>query len=420
MCARASRVYSAQVIAHALTWVRRAAVAHPVVVDALLGGAVTLLTLICTVAVRAAGSPRASAAELGLAALTALPTVLRRRAPLAVLIACCAFACLYIPLGSYPAEVYFGGELAWYTVAASYPPRRAAPGAAAMLGMTVYALSTAKVLSGAALVVSAAIVVGVLWWLGEAARQLAARNARLAELSAELRREQQAHEQRALNEQRIRIARELHDVVAHHMAVVAVQAGLAHYVMESEPGRARNALTIVMDATEEALQETRRVLALLRLGDEQPEGEPSGLARLPELAERIRLAGVPLEVAVRGEPRPLPSGVDRCAYRVIQESLTNVLKHAPGAVTSLDLRYEQGRLFVQVTNDAAAARAVAGGSGGYGLNGMRERAALYGGTLTAGSRLDGGFTVALAIPAPAGTGANTRPGDMRDQGSGGG
>jgi signal transduction histidine kinase len=208
-------------------------------------------------------------------------------------------------------------------------------------------------------------------------------------------------------------------VVAHHMSVIAVQAGLAHYVLESEPARARKALSTVMDVTEEALQEMRRVLVLLRLGDEQPQGGPPSLARLPELADRIRSAAVPLKVSICGQPRPLPPGVELCVYRVIQESLTNVLKHAPGAVTSLDLRYEPGQLFVQVTNHAAPTEAAAGGPGGHGLNGMRERAALYGGSLTAGPRPDGGFSVTLTIPAPAGTGANARPKDMCDQGSGG-
>jgi signal transduction histidine kinase len=408
------------VIVRALTWTRRAAVMHPMVVDTLLAGAAVLLTLISTVALGAAGRPPASAVELGLASLTALPAVLRRRAPLAVLIACCVIACLYTALVFRPAEVYVGGQLAWYTVAASCPPRRAVFGAAAMLGMMVYTLSTAKLVSGAALVVASVITVGVLWWFGEAARQLAVRNARLAALSAELRREQQAREQRVLTEERVRIARELHDVVAHHMSVVAVQAGLAHYVLQSEPDRARKALSTVMDVTEEALDEMRRVLALLRLGDEQPPGEPPSLARLPELADRIRSAGVPLKVAIFGHPSTLPPGVELCVYRVIQESLTNVLKHAPGAATRLDLRYEPGRLFVQVTNNATHGGSAAGGPGGHGLNGMRERAALYGGTLTAGPRPDGGFTVALTMAAPTGTGANARPRGMRDQGSRGG
>jgi signal transduction histidine kinase len=389
-----------KVIARALAWARGAAAAHPMAVDALLASAVTLLTLITTATIHLAGRPPASAAELGLASLTALPTVLRRRAPLAVLVACCVIACLYTALGFYPAEVYIGGELAWYTVAASYPPRRAVLGATAFLGMTVYTLSMTRLASEASLAAAGVIVVGVLWWFGEATRQLAIRNARLAALSEELRREQQAREQRILTEERVRIARELHDVVAHHMSVVAVQAGLAHYVLESDPSRARMALSTVMDVTEEALQEMRRVLVLLRLGNERQPGEPPSLSRLAELADRMRSAGVPVKVSICGEPRPLPPGVELCAYRVIQESLTNVLKHAPGAAAVLDLRYEPGRIFVQVTNDAAPAGTAAGSGGGHGVSGMRERAALYGGTLTARPRPDGGFTVTLGLPAP--------------------
>lgn len=395
-----------KVISRALAWARGAAAAHPMAVDALLASAVTLLTLITTATIHLAGRPPASAAELGLASLTALPTVLRRRAPFAVLVACCAIACLYTALGFYPAEVYIGGELAWYTVAASYPPRRAVLGATAFLGMTVYTLSMTRLASEATLAAAGVIVVGVLWWFGEAARQLAIRNARLAALSEELQREQQAREQRVLTEERVRIARELHDVVAHHMSVVAVQAGLAHYVLESDPGRARKALGTVMDVTEEALQEMRRVLVLLRLGNEPQPGGPPSLSRLAGLADRMRSVGVPVEVSICGEPRPLPPGVELCAYRVIQESLTNVLKHAPGAETVLALRYEPGRIFVQVENDAPPAGTAAGNGSGHGVSGMRERAALYGGTLTARPRPDGGFTVTLDLPAPAGTRAN--------------
>jgi signal transduction histidine kinase len=230
----------------------------------------------------------------------------------------------------------------------------------------------------------------VLWKVADGSRRLQESHRRLAEVSHTLAR-------RAVVEDRLRIARELHDVVAHHMSVVAVQAGLARYVLRADPDTADAALGTVLDTSGEALDELRRVLELLRLGtDGADAGAVPGLAYLPELLHRVRAAGVPVDVEITGTRRPLPSGVELCAYRVIQEGLTNVLRHAAPAAARVGLHYGDGTLRVTVTDDGT--RTPSRQPPGKGLMGMRERAMLYGGTVEAGPRPGGGFEVRLELP----------------------
>jgi signal transduction histidine kinase len=199
----------------------------------------------------------------------------------------------------------------------------------------------------------------------------------------------------------MRIARELHDVVAHHMSVIAVQAGLARYVLHADPGTAEAAIGTVLDTSAEALDEMRRMLSLLRVGtgERRPAGyDPApGLSDLPELFERVRAAGVPVRVAVTGEPRSLPPGLQLCAYRIVQESLTNVLKHAAQATATVTLEHRPG-WFTATVRDDGAREPTTGERAGHGLIGMRERAMLYGGTLDAAPLAGGGFEVRLVLP----------------------
>ena len=215
--------------------------------------------------------------------------------------------------------------------------------------------------------------------------------------------------------ERVRIARGLHDVVAHHMSVISVQAGLARYVLSSDPATTGRALDTIVDTSHEALEEMRRMLALLRVpdADQHSEGrthDPApGLARLDELVERVRSAGVPVRVVVAGPPSPLSSGADLCAYRIVQESLTNVLKHARGAevVVRLDYR-EPEELTIQVSDNGPGVSP--GPVTGHGLVGMGERAGLYGGSVQAGPGPEGGFVVTLTLPiGTAAAGNTTRP-----------
>ncbi|MFF3374847.1 sensor histidine kinase [Streptomyces sp. NPDC002680] len=201
-------------------------------------------------------------------------------------------------------------------------------------------------------------------------------------------------------EERMRIARELHDVVAHHMAVANAQAGTARHLAPTHPEQAQKLLDELSATTSSALLELRATVGVLRqTGDSDSDSlEPApGLDRLPELIATCETAGIEVTVTTDGEPRSLSPGVDLTAYRIIQEALTNVTKHGAGKGARVGLTYSASRLLVSVTNDAAATTPSVPG-GGYGLMGMRERAHSVGGDLYAGPRPDGGFEVTTALP----------------------
>jgi signal transduction histidine kinase len=219
------------------------------------------------------------------------------------------------------------------------------------------------------------------------AEALAAR-AELLEREHELR----AHE--AVAEERARIARELHDVVTHNVSVMVIQAGAARKVLTASPEQAREALLSVEASGRAAMTELRHVMGLLAPGGETPELEPQpGLAELEALVGRVRDAGLPVSLVVTGRPDPaLPDGVDLAGYRVVQEALTNAVKHAPGSSVTIGLRIEDGAVVVTVVNDAGGRPGAPEGAG-QGLIGMRQRAELYGGSLRTGPTPDGGFAV---------------------------
>jgi signal transduction histidine kinase len=203
-------------------------------------------------------------------------------------------------------------------------------------------------------------------------------------------------------DERARIARELHDVVAHNVSVMVVQAGAARRTIERDPDRAREALTSVEATGRQALDEMRRLLGVLRTEDEATElraPQPS-VSHLDELVAHVREAGLPVDLVVEGEPRPLMSGVDMSAFRIVQEALTNSLKHAGPAHARVRLRYGEHDLCLEVVDDGRglAADAPASNGGGHGLVGMRERVALFGGELQAGPRTGGGYVVSARIP----------------------
>ncbi|WP_327186961.1 sensor histidine kinase [Streptomyces sp. NBC_01334] len=201
-------------------------------------------------------------------------------------------------------------------------------------------------------------------------------------------------------EERMRIARELHDVVAHHMAVANAQAGTARHLAPTHPEQAQRLLGELTTTTSSALLELRATVGVLRQSgdpDVDPLKPAPGLDRLPELIATCESAGVEVSVTTEGEPRPLSPGVDLTAYRIIQEALTNVTKHGAGRGARVRLTYSDSRLLVSVTNDGTAAPPPVP-DGGYGLMGMRERAHSVGGDLHAGPRPEGGFEVATALP----------------------
>lgn len=214
-------------------------------------------------------------------------------------------------------------------------------------------------------------------------------------------------ERSALLEERARIARELHDVVAHHMSVIAIQAEAARYrVADPPPELVQSFVTIRANAVD-ALGELRRVLGLLRTGPEgdgelDGQGRPAPLPtldRLPELIDNVRAAGMTVEHVTVGAPRPLPQGVDLSAYRIGQEALSNALRHAPGARVRVEVAYVPTGIGLRVTNEPAPnAGAPAREGSGHGVLGMRERAAMIGGTLDAGHTPEGGYHVDVFLP----------------------
>ena len=218
------------------------------------------------------------------------------------------------------------------------------------------------------------------------------------ERAARAEREREERARSAVSEERARIARELHDVVGHSVSVMTVQASAVRRLLRPEQQREREALLIVERTGREALAEMRRMVGVLRRPEEGPALAPQPtLEHLDKLVEHAREAGLPVELRVEGEPLPLPAGLDLTAYRLVQEGLTNALKHARAHRAQVLVRYSDGDIEVTVSDDGQGAGSD-GGGGGHGLVGMRERVAVYGGELEAGPRPEGGYRLRARLP----------------------
>jgi signal transduction histidine kinase len=249
---------------------------------------------------------------------------------------------------------------------------------------------------------AAVILLPVL--LGLAVRSLRDRGRELGEQAAELRREREENARRAVLEERVRIARELHDVVAHHVSVMGVQAGAARRVMARRPDQAEEALSSIETSSRQAVVELHRLLGFLRReGQDDALAPQPDLAQLPELIAQATRGDLTVDLSVEGEPRSLPGTLELSVYRVIQEALTNALKHSRGTAATVRVSYEAATLEIEVSDDGRGAAGPAGG-GGHGLIGMRERVRLHGGHLRAGPDPGGGFVVHASFPLN-GTGA---------------
>lgn len=203
----------------------------------------------------------------------------------------------------------------------------------------------------------------------------------------------------ATAEERARIARELHDVVAHAVSVMTVQAGAAEEMLGHDPALALEPVRAVQETGRQALVEMKRLVGMLRAEDVEVGLAPQpSLRDLNRLAAQVREAGLPVELLVEGEPRPLPLGVDLSAYRLVQEGLTNALKHAQAATATVTLAYGERELTIEVSDDGRGGDCGADGSLGHGLAGMRERVGVFGGELVAGPRTAGGFAVRARLP----------------------
>jgi signal transduction histidine kinase len=240
---------------------------------------------------------------------------------------------------------------------------------------------------------------GFAWLIGFAFHERNRRTAELEERAARLERERETEARAAVAEERARIAREMHDVVAHSLSVMVVQAEAAEAMLESDPERARRPLEAVQETGRSALGELRRMLGVLReMAEEGPALAPQpGLAGLDALVEQVREAGLPVTLRVEGEARALPPGIDLSAYRIVQEGLTNALKHAGPARAEVLISYGDDELALRVSDDGRGHDPASDGAG-HGLVGMRERVALYGGTLEAGPLPGGGFALTARLP----------------------
>jgi signal transduction histidine kinase len=237
------------------------------------------------------------------------------------------------------------------------------------------------------------------WLAGQVVRARAATTAaRVAEAEerAEAHRQQSA---RSVAEERLRLAQELHDVVAHSMSVIAVQAGMGVHVIDQRPDEAKAALEAISQTSRRTLQEMRRLLGVLRDEDGTRLHAPApGLAELPRLVDDVRNAGVPVALTMEGEAGAVPHAVELSVYRLVQEGLTNVIKHAGPASAAVTVRCLPSGVEVEVVDDGRGAASTANGASGHGLLGMQERVALWGGTLEAGPRQGGGYRVLAQLP----------------------
>jgi signal transduction histidine kinase len=214
--------------------------------------------------------------------------------------------------------------------------------------------------------------------------------------AAERERAEHEEHQHRVGEQRLRLAQELHDVLAHNISLINVQASVALHLIDEQPAQARPALANIKEASRDALHELRAALDLLRSGEAAPLAPAPGLSDLHTLVAGVRASGLEVRLEHDGAPPPMPAPVELAAYRIVQEALTNVTRHAQARTATVRLRYEDG-VSVEVTDDGIGGRAEAGN----GIAGMRERAAALGGTIEAGPRPGGGFRVAARLPNPA-------------------
>jgi len=248
-----------------------------------------------------------------------------------------------------------------------------------------------------------ALVFGV-WALGERRRTRGLYVAQLEERAAQLERDRDREATLAVTNERTRIAREIHDVVAHGLSIMIVQADGGLYAADASPEQAKKALATIGDTGRASLTEMRKMLGLLK-ADTQPDLDPNqprpqpGISSLPELIENVRQAGLTVDYQVSGTPRDLPALLGLTAYRIVQEGLTNTLKHAgPGARTSVQLDYGREMLTVVVTDDGRGGGVAPSADPGHGLVGMRQRASISGGTVNAGPKAGGGYEVIARLP----------------------
>jgi signal transduction histidine kinase len=348
--------------------------------------------------------------NVALVLLQTLPLVARRRLPFTV------FAVGAVTLAvqgtlelQSPTFAFLAVNVALYSLAAHGDRRLATCGVggwAALLTVRLVRLvvtSWPRVAVGELFdVVDDFVLLAAAWMLGVGVRQRRAHAAALEGRAARLEREREEKARQAATQERLRIARELHDVVAHSLSVIGVQAGAARLVLDADPNpaRAREAVAAIEATANRAMAEMRRALGILRDTDRSGVALAPlpGLGQLPTLLDQLRAAGLPVDLRVEGTPRPLATSIDLSLYRIAQEALTNALKHASATRAEVVVCYGSHHVTVEVTDDGRGPAPSAGGVEGAGTIGMRERVALFGGELRVGPRPQGGYAVQASLP----------------------
>jgi signal transduction histidine kinase len=320
--------------------------------------------------------------------------IFRRHYPAPVLFAALATTVTYF-LMDYPRGPVFFALIVAFVNAVMAEKR---PAAITALVVGYVAIVWGKYLIGAESAPELPVALGVAAWLLVLLTVTEfARGRKERAWAAARSREEEAR--RRASEERLRIARELHDVLAHNISLINVQAGVALHLIDERPEQARSALGAIKEASNEALGELRSVLDVLRSGNEQPPRTPtSGLEHLRDLIAKTEAAGLRVATRIEGDARPLPPGVDRAAYRIVQEALTNVTRHANSARATVVISYGDDQFSVQIDDDGRGVDAGQLSNGGRGISGMRERVAALHGELDAGPRPGGGFRVWARFP----------------------
>lgn len=368
---------------------------------AALAAALALFTLAEALGGRGRGSAP-TWAQVALAVLVAVCCSLRVRHPvLALAVLAAATVAAALPWGLPPeAGLFLAVLLTVYSVA-RHGGRAAQPAVAVALVPFVALMewrdptttSVTEALPTFALVAAA-------WGVGWAVRRSAERSRELADLAEQLRAERAETARLAVLTERLHIARELHDILAHSLSVMVVQVGAARLALGQVPAPAEKALRSAEAVGRESLGELRRLLGILRDDSEQPHEPQPGLAQLPALVAAADAEGQRIRLTVADDLPELPPALDLTAFRLLQESVTNIVRHAPGAPARIGVRCEDGELLIDVWNGPPVRPGSRNSSPGHGLRGMRERVAVYGGQVSAGAAPDGSFTVHARLPMP--------------------
>src|SRR5689334_19263378 len=343
-------------------------------------------------------TPRGAVTALALVAT--LPLLARKRFPLAApAVALAGYAGLALVSPGAPTEklqLFLGSLLCFWVIGSENDRARAAIGLVGGLGVAVLVVATDPVHHALGDFIFG-VVISTATWIAGVTLGARARAAALAERRAErLELEREAAAREAVAQERARLARELHDVIAHTVSVMVVQAGAAERVLKGENEAARASLDAIRQSGKAALVELRRLLGLLRDAEQGELAPQPGLAGLDELVAEVEAAGLPVRIEHVGTQSVLPPGLDQAVYRIVQEALTNAIKHAGPARAAVAIHWEPDAIAFSIEDDGCGSNG--GSADGHGLVGMRERAHLYGGELEAGPRAEGGFRVAARLP----------------------